>query len=67
MATGLTFISSDPNYPENLSVAGQRTRYGITPVPQLASMVIERRVYFAANVTSDSFEIKEYANSFTYA
>lgn len=57
----VTFISNDPDYPEDLSVSDKAARWNFTS-PRLPGAVIERRVYFAANVTPDSFEIKELAN-----
>jgi hypothetical protein len=55
----VTFISNDPNYPSDLSVVSSAADWNFTS-PNLPSAIIERRVYFAANVTPDSFEIKEF-------
>lgn len=54
----VTFISLDPEFPDDLSVQDSRTEWEFSSVT-LPSAIIERRVYHAAHVTSDSFEIKE--------
>ncbi len=54
----VTFISNDPAYPSNLSVTNSSAAWNFTST-HLPSAIIERRVYFAANVTTDTFEVKE--------
>ena len=65
----VTFISNDPAYPSDLDV---RDTSGLvdTPVvgagwsyssPYLPSAIVERRVYVAANVSTNTFEVKEFS------
>jgi hypothetical protein len=54
----VTFISNDPGYPGDLSVLDSAARWNFSSA-SLPGAIVERRVYFAANVTPDSFEIKE--------
>lgn len=56
----VTFISNDPAYPVNLTVTNSAAAWNFTST-NLPSAIIERRVYFAANVTTNTFEIKELA------
>ncbi len=56
----VTFIGNDPDFPDDLSVMDKQARWDFSS-PNLPSAIVERRVYFAANVTDDSFEIKEMA------
>ena len=69
----VTFISNDPAYPGNLDVTDTSGLAG-TPVvgagwsyssPFLPAALVERRVYFAANVTTNTFEVKELAGDAT--
>jgi hypothetical protein len=55
----VTFISNDPAYPGDLSVTSLRSAWEFTS-SHLPPAVVDRRVYFAANVTDDTFEIKEF-------
>ena len=54
----VTFISNDPAYPSNLTVTNSSAAWNFTST-NLPSAIIERRVYFAANVTTNTFEVKE--------
>jgi hypothetical protein len=54
----VTFLSNDPDYPSSLSVLDTGARWDFSS-PLLPPRIIERRVYWAANVTPDSFEVKE--------
>ena len=54
----VTFISNDPGYPGDLSVTDSAASWNFTSA-NLPSAIVDRRVYFAANVTADSFELKE--------
>lgn len=57
----VTFISNDPAYPDNLDVTDSASAWNFTSA-NLPSTLIERRVYFAANVTTDTFEVKEFTS-----
>lgn len=55
----VVFISRDLEWPSDLSVLNdfyEKWRYSS---PDLPSSLVERRVYFVANATTDSFELKE--------
>lgn len=54
----VTFIGNDPAYPADLTCTDPPARWNFTSA-NLPGAIIERRVYFAANVTPDTFEIKE--------
>jgi len=55
----VTFISSDPNYPSDLSAtSGYDARHFSSP--DLAPSIVERRVYFVSNASEDSFEVSEF-------
>jgi hypothetical protein len=58
----VTFISNDPNYPSQLSVLDGAARWDFSS-PLLPPRIIERRVYWTANVLPDSFEVKELSSS----
>ena len=57
----VTFISNDPGYPTDLLVSDSAASWNFTSA-NLPSAIIDRRVYFAANVTADTFELKEMPN-----
>ncbi|MEI6070591.1 MAG: hypothetical protein WCS31_02275 [Verrucomicrobiae bacterium] len=63
LSTGdrVTFISNDPGYPSDLSVTDSAAAWNFTSA-NLPSAIVERRVYYVANVTTDSFELKEFKN-----
>lgn len=54
----VTFLGNDPDYPTDLSCTDAAARWNFSS-PNLPRAIVERRVYFAANVTPDAFEIKE--------
>jgi hypothetical protein len=54
----VTFISNDPAYPSNLDVTNSAAVWNFTS-SNLPSAIIERRVYFATNVTANTFEVRE--------
>ena len=56
----VTFLSNDPDYPADLTCGEPPARWNFSST-KLPGAVIERRVYFAANVTPDTFEIRELA------
>jgi lysophospholipase L1-like esterase len=56
----VTFIGNDPAYPGDLAVSDSLTTWRFSS-SNLPGAVVERRVYFAANVTADSFELNELA------
>jgi hypothetical protein len=58
----VTFLSNDPAYPHDLSVMDHSARWNFSS-PRLPAGIIERRVYWAANVMPDSFEVKELAGN----
>lgn len=55
----ITFISNDPKYPTDLTVLDAKEAWDFSS-PRLPSALIERRVYFVANPTPDTFEVKEF-------
>jgi len=58
----VTFLSNDPAYPSNLSTFDPPARWRFSSLA-LPPAIIERKVYWAANVSPDSFEIRELAGS----
>ncbi|MEI6070593.1 MAG: hypothetical protein WCS31_02285 [Verrucomicrobiae bacterium] len=54
----VVFISNDPGYPLDLSVLDAAARWNFSG-PNLPKAIVERRVYFVAGATPDSFELKE--------
>lgn len=57
----VAFVSTDPNWPANISTL-DTTRWSYSS-PNLPGSIVEKRVYFAAQVTRDDFQIKEFANA----
>jgi len=57
----VVFLGGDLDYPDNLSVTDGNTQWRYTS-PNLPPSVIERRIYYVAEVQPDSFEIKEFTN-----
>ncbi len=54
----VAFISNDPEYPNDINCSDSRERWAFSS-PKLPHSIVERRVYFVANVTPNSFELKE--------
>lgn len=57
----VVFISDDSNYPDDITVLDSSATWRYSS-PLLPSAVTERRVYYVANSTADSFEVKEFIN-----
>ena len=57
----VVFMSTDPNWPVNLSVLSAEALWSFSS-PNLPAAVVERRVYFVAHAEADSFEIKEFSS-----
>lgn len=55
----VAFISKDQEWPSDISILDSSSTWNFSS-GQLPSSIAERRVYFAVNVTTNSFEIKEF-------
>jgi hypothetical protein len=56
----LIFVSNDPAYPDDLSTTSSYAQWRFSS-PWLPVNLVEERVYFAANIAENSFELLEYA------
>lgn len=58
----VVFISNDPDAPDELS-AGSPFSDWLFSSPRLPANVCEKRVYYATNVSQNSFDLLEYSNA----